>query len=235
MRRARVKGILKGTNMKAFLLAAGMGKRLHPFTENKPKPLVKLGGVSLIERNILKLQKCGIEELIINLHHHGEKIVDQLGDGSKFNIKISYSVEQELLGTGGGVHNAIDHFDGPFILLSSDTFTDFNFKTLALREDLMAHMVFVPNPETKSEGDASIIKGKVDPDATEKKYTFSGLSVLSPELFDDPDIKKRDLWKDFLKPASMSGLVSGEIFEGTFENLNTLEDVERLDALLSEE
>ena len=221
--------------MKAFLLAAGLGKRLLPFTENNPKPLVKLGGVSLIERNILKLKECGIEELVINLHHHGEKIVDQLGNGSKFNVKISYSVEQELLGTGGGVFNAIDHFDDPFILLSSDTFTDFNFKTLALRKDFLAHMIFLPNLDNHSEGDASIIEGKVTPEGGGKKYTFSGLSVLSPKLFSESDTKKRDLWTDFLKPASMNGLVSGEIFEGTFENLNTLEDVERLDALLSEE
>ena len=87
----------------------------------------------------------------------------------------------------------------------------------------------------RQEGDASIIEGKVRHDFDGIKYTFSGLSILSPDLFGQKDNSKTDLWNDFLKPASIEGLVSGEIFQGKFENLNTFEDVERLDALLSEE
>ena len=88
--------------MKAFLLAAGKGRRLLPFTEDNPKPLIKVGGISLIERNILILKESDVEEVIINLHHFGEKIIDLLGDGSNYDLKISYSLEEELLGTGGG-------------------------------------------------------------------------------------------------------------------------------------
>ena len=62
--------------MKAFLLAAGRGKRLLPFTLDNPKPLIKIGGLSLIERNIEKLKKCKVDEVVINLHHFGEKIID---------------------------------------------------------------------------------------------------------------------------------------------------------------
>ena len=221
--------------MKAFLLAAGKGKRLLPLTKDNPKPLVKVGGLSLLERNLQKLQEIAIKEVVINIHHHGEKIIDQLGDGSRFNMKISYSIEKELLGTGGGIQNAISHFEDPFIVLSSDTWTDFDFKTLVLGENLLGHMVFLPNPSNHKEGDASIIEGKVRHDFDGIKYTFSGLSILSPDLFGQKDNSKTDLWNDFLKPASIEGLVSGEIFQGKFENLNTLEDIERLDALLSEE
>ena len=86
--------------MKAFLLAAGKGKRLLPFTEDNPKPLVKVGGVSLIERIIKILKNTNIQEIVINLHHRGEKIVNLLGDGSDYGLKISYSLEKQLLGTG---------------------------------------------------------------------------------------------------------------------------------------
>ena len=221
--------------MKAFLLAAGKGKRLLPFTEDNPKPLVKVGGVSLIERIIKTLKNTNIEEIVINLHHQGEKIVNLLGDGSDYGLKISYSLEKELLGTGGGIQNAIHHFEEPFFVLSSDIWTDFNFNNLKLKDDFLAHMILIPNPESNPKGDVSLIDGYVRSDLEENKYTFSGIMIISPDLFSLSEIGPRELWNDILKPASLNNLVSGEIFKGRYENLNTLEDVERLDGLLSEE
>lgn len=221
--------------MKAFLLAAGKGKRLLPFTEDNPKPLVKVGGVSLIERIIKTLKNTNIEEIVINLHHRGEKIVNLLGDGSDYGLKISYSLEKELLGTGGGIQNAIHHFEEPFFVLSSDIWTDFNFNNLKLKDDFLAHMILIPNPESNPKGDVSLIDGYVRSDLEENKYTFSGIMIISPDLFSLSEIGPRELWNDILKPASLNNLVSGEIFKGRYENLNTLEDVERLDGLLSEE
>ena len=93
--------------MKAFLLAAGKGKRLLPLTKETPKPLVKVGGISLIERNLYNLKKGNVLEVIINIHHLGEKIINLLGDGSKYGLKISYSIEGQLLGTGGGMPGLI--------------------------------------------------------------------------------------------------------------------------------
>ena len=221
--------------MKAFLLAAGKGKRLLPFTEDNPKPLVKVGGVSLIERIIKTLKNTNIEEIIINLHHQGEKIVNLLGDGSDYGLKISYSLEKELLGTGGGIQNAIHHFEEPFFVLSSDIWTDFNLNNLELKDDFLAHMILIPNPESNPKGDVSLIDGYVRSDLEENKYTFSGIMIISPDLFSLSEIGPLELWNDILKPASSNNLVSGEIFKGRYENLNTLEDVERLDGLLSEE
>lgn len=96
--------------MKAFLLAAGKGKRLLPYTKDNPKPLIKVGGISLIERNLQNISQSNIDEVIVNLHHYGEKIIDLLGDGSRFGLKISYSIEDELLGTGGGILKSIHQF-----------------------------------------------------------------------------------------------------------------------------
>ena len=221
--------------MKAFLLAAGKGRRLLPFTEDNPKPLIKVGGISLIERNILILKESDVEEVIINLHHFGEKIIDLLGDGSNYDLKISYSLEEELLGTGGGIHNAVHHFDEPFIVLSSDIWTDFNFSNLALKEGLLANMILIPNPLANLKGDMGIVNGLIDHENVEKKYTFSGIAILSPQLFTQVKVTESELWNDFLKPASIKGLVSGEIYMGALKNLNSLEEVEKLDASLSEE
>ena len=221
--------------MKAFLLAAGKGKRLLPFTEDNPKPLIKVGGISLIEHNLLSLRKSNIEEVVINLHHFGEKIINLLGDGSRYCMKISYSIEEELLGTGGGINKALHHFDEPFIALSGDTWSQFNMEYLSLDPDVLAHMVLVPNPESNFEGDVALVDGRVKVNKTLDQYTFSGISILSPELFINKEVKKFELWKDLLMPATEADLVSGEIYQGNFKNLNTLEDVEKLDCILSEE
>ena len=216
-------------------MAAGKGTRLHPFTDNNPKPLIRVGGISLIERNILKLKENNVSEVIINVHHFGEKIINCLGDGSNYDLKISYSLEKELLGTGGGICNSIHHFQDSFIALSSDTWTDFDLKGLSLEKGKLAHMVLVPNPEHNLAGDVALVNGLIDLQSGNNKYTFSGISILSPELFNESKVFRAELWDDFLKPAAAKGLVSGELYEGAFENLNTIEDVERLDASLGEE
>ena len=92
-----------------------------------------------------------------------------------------------------------------------------------------------PNPEHNLAGDVALVNGLIDVQSGNNKYTFSGISILSPELFNESKVFKAELWDDFLKPAAAKGLVSGELYEGAFENLNTIEDVERLDASLGEE
>ena len=221
--------------MKAFLLAAGKGKRLLPYTKDNPKPLIKVGGISLIERNLQNISQSNIDEVIVNLHHYGEKIIDLLGDGSRFGLKISYSIEDELLGTGGGILKSIHKFSEPFVVLSSDTWTDFKLERLELKENLLAHMILIPNPLNNLDGDVVFNDGLVSAEGTGQRFTFSGLSILSPKLFDNMKLDYKGLWHDILKPASNKNLVSGEVYKGKFENLNTLEDVERLDALMGEE
>ena len=223
--------------MKAFMLAAGLGKRLLPLTQDKPKPLLKVGGIPLIQRNLMKLKDSNISEVVINVHYLGEQIINFLGDGSDYEMKISYSIEKDLLGTGGGIRKSIHHFEDPFIVLSSDTWSDFDFKQLSLNKDKLAHMILVPNPKTNSYGDVSLKGDLISGDKSEETFTFSGISIMSPEIFLNysKDQAVSHLWNDFLSAAASKDLVTGEVYEGNYENLNTIEDIERLDGLLSEE
>ena len=91
--------------MKAMILAAGLGTRLRPLTDTIPKPLLPVGGTPLVLWNLLLLRANGIQEVIINLHYLGAMIEEALGDGSRWNMRITYSYEPELLGTGGGAEN----------------------------------------------------------------------------------------------------------------------------------
>ena len=86
-----------------MILAAGLGTRLRPITNSIPKPLVPVVGIPNIVRTIGHLVRFGIREIVINVHHLGDVLMEYLGDGSAFGAAIEYSIEEELLGTGGGI------------------------------------------------------------------------------------------------------------------------------------
>ena len=94
--------------MRAMILAAGRGERLRPLTDSTPKPLITVGGQTLIERHLQKLALAGFREVIINLAHLGDLIREALGDGSRWGLNVQYSQEPEgALDTGGGILKAL--------------------------------------------------------------------------------------------------------------------------------
>jgi NDP-sugar pyrophosphorylase family protein len=117
-------------NMKAMILAAGEGTRLRPLTLTLPKALLPIGRNPLIEHQLYWLKSHGIQEVIINLHHFGERIKNLLGDGSHFGMKICYSPEKSPLGTAGGVRNASHCFDSTFVVVYGDVLTNFDLSAM---------------------------------------------------------------------------------------------------------
>ena len=117
--------------MKAMILAAGKGTRMLPLTETKPKALIEVQGVSLLEHTIRYLKYFQVDDIIINIHHHAQQIVDYIKKKDYFGINITFSDESnELLDTGGGLYKARWFFDDqkPFILTSSDVITDLDIE-----------------------------------------------------------------------------------------------------------
>ena len=222
--------------MKVFLLAAGLGRRLLPLTTSKPKCLIDIGGKPLISWHFEKLKSLKIDHLIINLFHEGEQIENFLGDGSKWGINIEYVYEKELLGTGGGIGNALSSIGNePFIVISGDVWTDFDLSNLSLNEGSLAHLILIENPLENPEGDMFLDKGKVNSSGKGRSLTFSGLALIDPQLFIGAKTGKYDLWQEILLPASEKGQVSAEVYGGYLVNINTIEDLEKLDAYLLEE
>jgi NDP-sugar pyrophosphorylase family protein len=110
--------------MKAMILAAGLGTRLHPLTDKKPKALVPVVNQPAIARVIDYLKSYGVTQIVVNAHHHYQQLLDYL-EGESFGVDIDVRVESEILGTGGGIKNTADFWDDdPFIVINSDILTD---------------------------------------------------------------------------------------------------------------
>jgi mannose-1-phosphate guanylyltransferase/mannose-1-phosphate guanylyltransferase/phosphomannomutase len=118
--------------MKAMVLAAGLGTRLRPITYAMPKPMVPVLNRPVMEHIVRLLARHGFEEAIANLHWFPELIKGHFGDGSAFGLELSYSFEEQLLGTAGGVRNASDYLGDSFLVVAGDALTDIDFK--AMRE-----------------------------------------------------------------------------------------------------
>lgn len=114
--------------MNALILAAGLGTRLRPLTDNLPKALVPVAGRPMLEHQILKLKAAGFDHIVVNVHHFGEKIIDFIGENREFGIRIDISDEREkLLDTGGAVRQACRFFAGsrePILVHNVDVFSD---------------------------------------------------------------------------------------------------------------
>ena len=116
------------TQMKALILAAGFGTRLRPFTENTPKPLFTVAGISLLDTLIYNLQRAGCKAIMINTHHLHGKIDAHLA-GKQYEIPVTTRHEPKILGTGGAIKNVADFWeDRPFMVINSDIITDIEFK-----------------------------------------------------------------------------------------------------------
>ena len=147
--------------MKAMVLAAGFGKRLSPLTDTLPKPLIKVGDQSLIQRNINYLIDNGFSEIIINVSHHSDQVINHVKEIFP-NINILFSIEDKPLGTGGGILKALPIIGTkPFLLINSDIFHNIDIKDLP-QDTKAAHLIGVPNPEHNADGDFSLKKDLIE-------------------------------------------------------------------------
>ena len=186
--------------MKAMILAAGVGSRLRPLTDQIPKALIEVGGVPILEVLIRRLAQAGVREIILNLFHRSEQIVDFLKAKKYFGMRIEFSREDRLLDTGGGLKKAAWFFDDgrPFFLHNADILTDLdltqmvrfhiqgkNLITLAVRKRKTGR-TFLFGPD-------GLLRGRQSPEGgvewagppleSAERLAFDGIHVLSPNIF----------------------------------------------------
>lgn len=216
--------------MRAMILAAGLGTRLRPLTLQTPKPLLVVGGKPLIVWHIEALKRAGVTQIVINTAWLGEKLVQALGDGAFFGVEIYWSHEAEPLETAGGIQKALPLLGSePFILVNGDVWTRFDFKILVnqtLDTDL-GHLVLVKNPLQHPQGDFVLRQGRVLQKGI-NQLTFSGISLLSPQLFESLPAGKAAL-APILRHAMDLGKISGECMQGHWVDVGTIERLAELD------
>jgi N-acetyl-alpha-D-muramate 1-phosphate uridylyltransferase len=220
--------------MKAMLLAAGRGERLRPLTERVPKALVEVAGKPLIAWHLERLAASGCRQAVVNVSHLGEAIMARLGDGARFNLRIEYSREEIPLETAGGIAQA-GHLLGPapFLLVNADIYCEVDFRRLLGRAlgGAIAHLVLVPNPPHNQKGDFALDGASVRNEGT-PRYTYAGVAVVSPHLVKDVRPGAKAPLAPYLRAAADANQVSGEVFNGLWQDVGTLERLAELEATL---
>jgi NDP-sugar pyrophosphorylase family protein len=191
--------------MKAMILAAGLGTRLRPLTNDRPKALVQVGGRTLLEITLARLSEFGIREVILNVHHYAEMVVDYLKANDNFGVRIEVSREERLLDTGGGLKKAAWFFlqdaggsDKPLLLHNVDVISTIDLgrmlqfhhqrralATLAVQErETSRYLLFDEKDQlcgrrTGREGASQLVRSAAQTQA----LAFSGIHVISPRIF----------------------------------------------------
>ena len=221
--------------MMAMLLAAGRGERMRPLTDHTPKPLLKVGGKSLIVWHIENLVRAGIDQIVINHAHLGVQIENALGDGNQFGARILYSPEAKALETAGGIAYALPLLgDEPFAVINSDIFCDYDFARLRVQAVELnahgdaAHLVLVSNPVQHPNGDFGFQQQRVT-DST-PQLTFSGIGIYQPALFQEISRGSTAPLAPLLRAQIALGKVSGEHHQGLWADVGTPQRLAELDS-----
>jgi len=215
--------------MKAMVLAAGRGERMRPLTDTCPKPLLQVAGKALIEHHISSLVKAGFRELVINHAYLGQQIEDYLGDGSKYNISITYSAENEALETGGGIYKALNLLgNDAFLVVNGDVFCEYDFSLLPKTINDLVHLVMIDNPEHNPKGDFYFHNGRLL-ETKGSKLTYSGIGIYRPELFKACSSGKFPL-APLLRMAIKNKAISAEHYAGFWMDVGTPERLEYINS-----
>lgn len=220
--------------MKAMLLAAGRGERLRPLTDRVPKALVEAGGKPLIEWHLERLAASGCREAVINVSHLGERVVERIGDGARFGLRIAYSREAAPLETAGGIAYALPSLGrAPFLLVNADVYCEVDFGRLLAHPlgPRVAHLVLVPNPPHHAQGDFSLDGGAVG-NGGPPRYTYAGVAVVAPALVSGVRAGEKAPLGPLLRRAADGGLLSGELYRGLWQDVGTAERLAELQKYL---
>ncbi len=220
-----------------MILAAGLGTRLRPLTNSVPKPLLPVGGTPLIVWNLLLLKRHGFHDVVINLHHLAPMIEQALGNGARFGLRILYSHEPMLLGTGGGIKQAEPYFSGePVLVLNGDTLFELDLgavcafhrerkaaATLVLREDPdAAHWGLIDvGPDER----IVRITGRGLPvSAPTRPRMFAGIHILNPRLLREvrPGVES-SIIDPYVSALERGEPVLGYDFKGYWSDIGTAE------------
>lgn len=227
--------------MRAIVLAAGKGERLKGITMSLPKPMIKVNGKPIIEHTIEWLKSYGIEEIYINLHHIPQKIVKHFGNGSKFGVRITYSFENELLGTAGAVKKIADEYFiqlrselEPFLVVYGDNLYDYSLLEIInfhkIKKGIATIALYEKEDVSQSgivllDNDSKIMTFIEKPKQAISNLVNTGTYILEPSVLNYiPPNKMVDFGKDvFPEMIRKKESIYGLIVKGNLIAIDTLD------------
>ena len=218
--------------MKAIILSAGLGTRLRPLTLKTPKALLLVRNSPLIVYTLRLLRGHGITEVVINLHHLGDLIKKELGDGRRFGMRIHYSHEKEILGTGGGIKRAAGFFPNePLLVANSDILIDVDLKKLIrFHRKKRGIATMVIRPRDPSSNFSSIQLGEndrivgIEDAASEGNLMYTGVQVVEPRLLEYlPTGNSCIVRQGYCSALAAGEKIYGFRYDGYWDDLGTLE------------
>ena len=214
--------------MAGMILAAGRGERLRPVTDDTPKALVRVRGEALIDRHLEMFAAAGIDLVVVNLGWLGERIVEHVGSGERFGVRVVFSPEYDnVLETGGGIRRALPMLgDEPFWVVNADILTDFRLPAAPLDDVYSAELVLVPTPPHKPRGDFDLADG-MTLNGDRPALTFSGIARYRRSFFAGTAAGRFSV-APMLRAAADAGALGGRLYEGEWADVGT---PERLAAL----
>lgn len=217
--------------MRALIFAAGKGERMRPLTNHTPKALLPVHGEPLIGWHLRALRRAGVIEVVINTGWLGEQLPARLGDGSDYGVRICWSHEgPEPLETGGGMRQALAYLGAdPFIATNADVLTDFDYATLPIQPQGLAHLILVDNPPHHPRGDFGLDGDRCRLCASPDKLTFSGIGVYRPDIVSAYRPGRFGL-APILREAIDFGIVTGCHYRGRWTDVGTPERLAALNA-----
>ena len=228
--------------MLAAILAGGLGKRLRPFTEEYPKPMISIAGKPLLEYQIEWLRKHGFDEVVLLVGYKKEKVIEHFGSGLRYGVKITYVVEDEPMGTGGAVKNA-EHIllkEKIFLVINGDILTNLN--PLLLVEKLeesgkylaVIATIPLPSPYGILQLEDDCVKGFVEKPMIRDYWINAGVYAMKPEaLRYFPD--KGDLEKTAFPAMAQDKVLGAVKYTNIFwKAIDTFKDLEEASKYVEE-
>ncbi len=222
--------------MLALILAGGYGKRLRPYTEKVPKPLVLINGKPILEYQLMWLKKQGVKDFIFLVGYKADSIIQYFNDGKKWNVNILYSIEDVPAGTGGAIYNARHLIDrDEFLVVNGDIITDLRvLPLLNALEDSIGAIALVPMPSPYGIVDVDedgIIKKFREKPLLEDKWINAGVYAFRREILNYLP-SKGDIEKTAFPELSSKGRLKGIKFTGVFwKSIDTIKDLEYMESI----
>ncbi len=215
--------------MKAFLLAAGFGERLRPITDALPKPLAPVLNLPAICYAVTLLKEAGISDIICNLHYRGEQIVEFFKRNDCFDMRVEFSDEERILGTGGGLMKCRAYFqDAPFVYLNSDIIADIDLSDLIKSfdgADTGGSLALAPSSRgsVALKGERIVNIRNLLPVEQKPGYDFLGAGILTPDIFKF----LRPEFSDIVETGFIELVKQGELryfsFKGEWHDIGSVE------------